>query len=168
MERITRACTAVAVALLLLGVGLRLAPAPAAAARLSGTATAGPAAAPRAAQGKPPGIADSIVAGNLFAAARTPPRVRYAPPDLVPTPGRPTLGRARSAPAFRLFGTVVGPTGTAALIDADPAIRGAEIYGVGDLVAGQRIVAVSESTVVLEGRSGRSVLRLPPNSLRTP
>jgi hypothetical protein len=57
---------------------------------------------------------------------------------------------------------VVGPSGTAALIDADSAVRGAEIYQVGDEVDGRRIVAVSESTVVLEGAAGRTVLRLHP------
>jgi hypothetical protein len=59
---------------------------------------------------------------------------------------------------------VVGPSGTAALIDADPAVRGAEIYQVGDVVDGKRVVAVSESTVVLTGEAGggRMVLRLQP------
>jgi hypothetical protein len=56
----------------------------------------------------------------------------------------------------------VGPSGTAALIDADPAVRGAEIYQIGDAIDGRRIVAVSESTVVLDGTAGRLVLRLQP------
>ena len=47
-------------------------------------------------------------------------------------------------------------------VDADSAVRGAEIYQVGDEVDGRRIVAVSESTVVLEGAAGRTVLRLHP------
>jgi hypothetical protein len=57
------------------------------------------------------------------------------------------------------MGTV---SGTAALIDANPSIPGAEIYQIGDVVDGKRIAAVSESTVVLEGASGRTVLRLQP------
>jgi hypothetical protein len=114
---------------------------------------------------EPPGITTAIATGDIFSASRTPPRVRYTPPDLLPARRSAPTAAARRGPApprLRLFGTVVGSSGTAALIDADSAIRGAEIYQVGDEVEGQRIVAVSESTVVLEGAAGRTVLRLQP------
>jgi hypothetical protein len=53
-------------------------------------------------------------------------------------------------------------SGTAALIDANPGLPGAEIYQIGDVVAGRRIVAVLDSTVVLQGPTGRTVLKLQP------
>jgi hypothetical protein len=105
------------------------------------------------------GADSAIVAGNIFSASRSAPRERYTPPDLVAS--RETV-RVRPRPVasgLRLFGTV---SGTAALIDANPAVPGAEIYQIGDVVTGKRILAVTESTVVLEGPAGRAVLRLQP------
>ncbi|HEY0350505.1 MAG TPA: hypothetical protein VGC48_00185 [Gemmatimonadales bacterium] len=104
-----------------------------------------------------------IIGHNIFSPERAAPRTRYVPPDLAASKNNPEPPRARPAPSrLRLLGTVVGPTGTAALIDADPAVPGAESYEVGDLVGRRRIVAVSESTVVLDGAGGRLVLRLQP------
>lgn len=115
-----------------------------------------------------PAIGAAIVSANVFSASRSAPRVRYVPPDLEPPSQEPVSTRREPVRRLRLFGTVVGPSGTAALIDADPAVRGAEIYQVGDVVDDQRIVAVSESTVVLQGPAGRAVLRLQPASSTTP
>lgn len=159
---LARALAATAAVLLLAGVVLRVAP-PDLGATSPAERTAAPSAVPPGPAPEPPGVTATIAAGNLFSAARTPPRVRYTPPDLVPAKGpAPAARRRPTTPSLRLFGTVVGPSGTAALIDADSAVRGAEIYQVGDEVDGRRIVAVSESTVVLEGAAGRTVLRLHP------
>ena len=162
VESLTRLLYGTAAVLLLVGLAFRVVPAPAGpsepmtarnTARYPGTPRAGV---------ELPGAGAAIVAGNIFSAARAAPRERYTPPDLE-LPSEEARPRRGPAPTrLRLFGTVVGPTGTAALIDADPAIRGAEIYQVGDAVDGRRIVAVSESTVVLEGAAGRLVLRLQP------
>jgi hypothetical protein len=161
MERTTRAFYGLSAFLLLLGVALRIVPAPAEA-LAPAARPASPGATPKGTAGQKPGEESAIVNGNVFSPSRSAPRVRYIPPDLVP-PAEVRRGKAGPAPTrLRLFGTVVGPSGTAALIDADPAIRGAEIYQVGDTVDGRRIVAVSESTVVLEGAAGRLVLRLQP------
>jgi hypothetical protein len=111
------------------------------------------------------GAESAIVGGNIFSVSRSAPRVRYSPPDLAPS-REPTRSRPRpAATGLRLIGTV---SGTAALIDADPAVRGAELYQVGDVIRGKRISAVSESTVVLEGPDGRTVLRLQPAPQPTP
>jgi hypothetical protein len=161
MERITGTLYGTAAALLLAGLTLRVIPAPAGGAEVEPSRAAAPAVEVRkAAGGIPESTAVAIVGGNVFSAARTAPRVRFTPPDLAPTAEEPARARRPSSPRLRLFGTVLGPSGTAALIDADPSVRGAEIYQVGDLIEGRRIVAVSESTVVLEGGAGRIVLRL--------
>lgn len=112
-----------------------------------------------------PGTDALVIGGNIFSVSRSAPRVRYLPPDLAPS--RPAARRAApaSAAGLKLVGTI---SGTAALIDADPTVPGAEIYRIGDLVRGKRIAAVSESTVVLEGAAGRTVLRLPPVPQPTP
>ena len=163
MERIPRLLYGLAAVLLLLGLALRVAPAP----TVSGRPAAAPSTLPGDGPGKTleevPASEAEIVSANVFSLSRSAPRVRYLPPDLATIASEPeSSGRTQPVQHLRLFGTVVGPSGTAALIDADPAVRGAEIYHVGDLVDGQRIVAVSESTVVLQGSAGRAVLRLQP------
>lgn len=161
MDRFARALYGVAAVLLLLGLLLRFAPVPAGASRVAEIPRPAPSTAGRTPGGEPAGATATIVAGNIFSASRAAPRVRYTPPDLAPARA-PVARRAPPRMRLRLLGTVVGPAGTAALIDADPAVRGAEIYQVGAVVDGRRIVAVSESTVVLEGSAGRTVLRLQP------
>lgn len=161
MQTTTRTLYAVCAVLLLVGLALRILPAPAEAIAPAAS-PAPPSATQQGTSPSSPGAGSAIAGGNLFSPSRSAPRVRYMPPDLVPRAEvRP--GKVRPAPSrVRLFGTVVGPSGTAALIDADPAVRGAEIYQVGESIDGRRIVAVSESTVVLEGAAGRLVLRLQP------
>lgn len=110
---------------------------------------------------------EGIVRANVFSQQRTPPAVRYMPPELVAeeTPAQP---QATSAPRLRLFGVAVGPTGAVALIDADPRIPGAEVYRVGDVVGNARLVAIEDTAVVLEGPEGRQRLTLPSSSRRSP
>jgi len=105
------------------------------------------------------GAETAIVSGNIFSVSRSAPRVRYLPPDLTPPSGLPRSRPPSRAPGLRLVGTVAG---TAALIDADPSVPGAELYQIGDVIRGMRMSAVSESTVVLEGSGGRTVLRIQP------
>jgi hypothetical protein len=88
----------------------------------------------------------------------------------------PTARARRAAPApatgatLRLFGVASGAAGAVALIDADPAIPGAEIYRAGDRVAGYTITAIADTLVVLDGPAGRRVLTLrqPPLQRRSP
>jgi len=163
VEKITRLLYGLAAVLLLGGLTLRVAPAPAGSPRPAAAPSSRPGDGPPKTLGEVPASEAAIVSTNVFSLSRAAPRVRYVPPDLAPPASEPASSRrTRPVQRLRLFGTVVGPSGTAALIDADPAVRGAEIYQVGDLVDGQRIVAVSESTVVLQGPAGRAVLRLQP------
>src|SRR3989442_7825279 len=78
---------------------------------------------------------------------------------------RPSAG---AGPPLKLYGITVGPQGAVALIDADPKIPGAEIYRVGDLVAGARLVAITDSTVTLAQPSGPLILRLPSGDRNRP
>src|SRR2546422_5347920 len=132
---IVRALSVAAVVLGLLGLWLRFSrsPLPQAAAaplplRPAGQAATAPAGA------RPAPRYEAIVAANIFSQARTAPLVRFAPA------GRAVRGTASAAarPPLKLYGITVGPQGAVALIDADPKIPGAEIYRVGDLVAGSR------------------------------
>lgn len=108
-----------------------------------------------------------IVADNIFDQDRSPPTVRYMPPELAVEDEVPQRAPVRPA-GPRLFGVAVGPTGAVALIDADPTIPGAEVYREGDLVAGARLIEIGDTAVVLEGPAGRRVLTLPSSSRRFP
>ncbi|OLB48059.1 MAG: hypothetical protein AUI08_12260 [Gemmatimonadetes bacterium 13_2_20CM_2_65_7] len=112
----------------------------------------------------PPATYATIVSTNIFSTDRVPPRVRFTPPGLAAR-GQPV----HRAPAVRLYGITIGASGTAtALIDADPDIPGAEIYHIGDVVAGAPIVDITDSTVVLAQPSGQRVLHLQRSSRRQP
>lgn len=138
--------------------------APASAPEVAGTASA-----PAGATPAPPreSSADAqryaaIVASNAFSPSRTAPAIRFVPEGLrkdtqtvVREPRKP-----REVPVL-LFGITRGPGGAVALIDADPAVPGAEVYRVGDAVRDGRLTDIGESTVVLTRPSGRVVLRLP-------
>jgi hypothetical protein len=160
----TRALYTIAIGLALVGLALRLVPSP-----VSGRA-APPVAlvdlTPGTTTGEPsadPTDFQAIVTANIFSQDRQPPAERYIPPELqeqlAPPPAQPTSGFR-----MRLFGVVVGPAGTVALIDADPRIPGAEVYRPGDVVGDSRLISVSDSAAVLEGPTGRRVLTLPSSS----
>jgi hypothetical protein len=108
----------------------------------------------------------TIVNGNIFSISRSAPRVRFTPPDLSPSsrPVRPHAVRS-GTPGLRLLGIV---SGKAVLVDANPEIPGAEIYQIGDVIRGKRLVAVLDSTAVLDGQSGRTVLQLQQHKPFTP
>ncbi|HEX2636180.1 MAG TPA: hypothetical protein VHL81_03580 [Gemmatimonadales bacterium] len=105
----------------------------------------------------------SIAATNAFSPSRTPPAKRFSPDDRpearAPAPRRAPPKVVR--PAARLYGITRSSNGVVALIEADPKIPGAEFYRLGDRVGGDRLAAITDSTVVLQGSGGRVVLRLP-------
>jgi hypothetical protein len=159
MERISRLLYGIAAILLLVGVALRVVPAPVGAHQEVPTGETESTTVRGETSRDAAGTDAGIVKGNIFSASRSAPRERYTPPDLVASRDTAPARPRPEVPGLRLFGTV---SGTAALIDANPAVPGAEIYQIGDMVAGKRILAVTESTVVLEGPAGRAVLRLQP------
>ena len=157
-----RALYAVAIGFGLVGLALRLAPP----VHPDAVAAATPAAPARAAvlralRADPQPYA-AIVTGNIFSPNRAAPSVRFAPnrPDGAPTPEKKPKPKP-TGPVIRLFGITRAPNGAVALIDADPKIPGAEIYRVGDRVAGATISTITDSTVVLTRPSGPLILHLP-------
>jgi hypothetical protein len=160
-----RTLYASAAALALVAIGLLLAPsAPSRAQAAAALAPDVPSLTQRPATDIPPTTYAAIASTNVFSPDRVPPRVRFTPPGLA--------ARGESvhrAPTVRLYGITIGAGGAAtALIDADPDIPGAEIYRVGDVVAGAPIVDITDSTVVLAQPSGQRVLHLERSSRRRP
>jgi hypothetical protein len=109
---------------------------------------------------------EEIVRANMFSPDRQAPRERYIPPELriAATAARPPGPRV---PRLQLFGVATGPSGAVALIDANPAIPGAEIYRLGDRVGIYRLESISDTLVVLRGDSGARRLRLESPSGRS-
>ncbi len=109
---------------------------------------------------------EEIVRADMFSADRQPPRERYIPPELrvAAVPDRPG---GPQVPRLQLFGVATGPTGAVALIDANPAIPGAEIYRLGDRVSIYRLESISDTLVVLRGDAGVRRLRLESPSGRS-
>jgi type II secretion system (T2SS) protein C len=104
-----------------------------------------------------------IATQNVFSQTRTPPPIRFVPEGRpAPAPATAAPRRPRQ-PVFRLYGITAGASGTIALIDADPKIRGAELYRVGDRVGNGRITNITDSTVVISRAGGSLTLRLPSN-----
>lgn len=103
-----------------------------------------------------------IIALNIFSPERRPPRTRYAlkekEGDQADRPPRVSVRESPRGP--RLFGVTLRASGASALIDADPRIPGAEIYRIGDPIAGGRLVEIGPSSVVIERKGGRQVIRL--------
>lgn len=166
MRDVTRVLYTVAGVLALAALALRLAPARPGVPATAPVQLAQPATEPSPSERAQALLAfQEIVEANVFSQDRTPPGERYVPPELAAATPAPGPARA-SAPRLRLFGVAVGPTGAVALIDADPAIPGAEVYREGDLVRGLRLIEIGETAVVLEGDDGRTVLTLPSSGRR--
>jgi hypothetical protein len=100
-----------------------------------------------------------VVAGNIFSLSRqAPARMSPAPQATADASARP---RPHS-PALTLYGTTVGPDGAIALIRGEAVSPGVEVYHLGDVVAGMRIVEITDSTVTFVKPSGPMVLHLQP------
>jgi hypothetical protein len=109
---------------------------------------------------------EEIVRTDMFSAARQAPPDRYIPPELRSAAG-PERPAGPRVPRLQLFGVATGPTGAVALIDANPAIPGAEIYRLGDRVSIYRLEMISDTLVVLRSDSGVRRLRLESPSGRS-
>jgi hypothetical protein len=109
-----------------------------------------------------------VTSANVFSQLRTPPTVRFVPEGRAAPPSTAVSRPKHRQPVFRLFGITIGAKGAIALIEADPKLRGAELYRLGDRVGGSPITAITESTVVIRRPGGPLVLRLPPAARRRP
>lgn len=151
----------VAAALAVIGLGLRVFPAHApslpnvpravtnvrAAARGSATGESG---------GDVPSVYDSIAQANIFSRTRKAP-VRPGDVQHAQTASKPTKP---AGPTLTLLGTTIGPQGAVALIDTNGGTVGAELHHMGDMVAGARLVEITDSTVTLDRPAGPLVLHL--------
>lgn len=95
----------------------------------------------------------NVIEGNVLSPSREAPAARPAPSASRTPPTRPVR-------RLRLSGIVRGRDGVLALIDADPAVAGAELYRLGDQVGPYRLEEATDSMVVLRGPPGTLVLRL--------
>jgi hypothetical protein len=112
--------------------------------------------APAVTGGRAPRSYAAIVAGDPFSVRRTPPSVRF-----VPVGGaHHSASTAVRREGPKLYGITLGPEGAVAVISADPGVRRAQLYEIGDTLAGARVVAISESTVTLIKPNGPLVLHL--------
>jgi hypothetical protein len=114
---------------------------------------------------------ETVLDANIFSVTRARPRNRYdpygslpnAPPAMTPGSYEPDvtpLSPEETVP--RLFGTVVGPGGAAALLRLDPATPEARLYREGESGGRYRVVRILDQSVVLMGPNGSITLRLPP------
>ena len=164
-----RVLYATAGVLALLGLWLRLARSALPSPRADAAELPAPAAgrgAPAPAQQPPAAGYEAIAAANIFSQTRAAPSVRFVPAGQAVKRAAPAA--APRGPTLKLYGITLSPQGAVALIDADPKVPGAEIYHLGDLVAGARLVAITDSDVTLAKPSGPLVLRLPPAQRKKP
>jgi hypothetical protein len=116
------------------------------------------------------GLAQTIVAENMFSSARRPPASRYVPsrddvaPTVVSDAGTvmpsDTAAVPSGDPVPHLYGTIVGPEGPQALLRLDASIAEPRLYRVGDRAGGFRVDSIGERDVTLAGPRGKVVLRL--------
>jgi hypothetical protein len=110
-----------------------------------------------------PAASDPILAANIFSRNRTAP-VREGAPEHPAHAAAPAL----HGNTLTLYGTTIGPQGAVALIDDDTPPRGAHLHHMGDVIAGARLVAITDSTVTLDRQTGPVVLHLPASMRQTP
>lgn len=105
----------------------------------------------------------AIVDGNIFAPTRAAPGHRYNPnAPSGENAATATMGAvAFTMPAPRVFGTILGPAGNAALI-ADSANASGRLYHEGDRVGDYRLLRIGMKSVTLRGPSGRVEIPVQP------
>lgn len=150
-----------AAVLALMGLGLRLAPPSLPAAQRDIGLPTAPQPSPTQAILRDERSYAPIAAENVFSQTRTPPAVRFVPEGRA-APDSAAPARKPRQRVFRLYGITVTAKGATALIEADPKIRGAELYRVGDRIGGAPITRITDSTVVIRRSGGPLILRLRP------
>jgi hypothetical protein len=96
-----------------------------------------------------------VVESNIFSATRTPPAKRYSPnaaADSAPPPPKP---KKPAPPPIRVFGITKDARGGVAIVEADPKVRGPELYRLGDRLAGGTIASITDSSVIVVRPGGK-------------
>ena len=122
------------------------------------------------------GAADRVVRTDIFSPRRAAPPRRYVFGETAPGRGR-RAGRDRRPPLAgepmdstsastandavpHLYGTMLGPAESTALLRLEASVSEPRLYRVGDRAGGYRVAEIGDRSVVLVGSSGRVVLRL--------
>ena len=178
MRRLVLALNAATVLLVLGGILLLVIPSPAPVGRVPAVVSL---AAGSTADAKLPvadvGAADRVVRTNIFSPRRTAPARRYAFGEPDPEPdasidagvamplenaGVDSTGASTAADAVpHLYGTMLGPLESTALLRLEAGVSEPRLFRVGDRAGGYRVVEIADRAVTLLGGSGRVVLRLP-------
>jgi len=124
------------------------------------------------------GAAERVVRTDIFSSRRSAPARRSmfgetsdaggAPVDMTPTAlaGEPMDSTAGAAPSTasdavpHLYGTMMGPTESTALLRLDARASEPRLYRIGDRAGGYRVAEIADRTVTVVGPRGRVVLRL--------
>ena len=123
------------------------------------------------------GAADRVVKTDVFSSRRSAPSRRYifgeaspstdvAPTDMSAAPslaGEPrdsTMASTITDAVPHLYGTMLGPNESTALLRLDARVAEPRLYRVGDRAGGYRVADIADRSVTLVGPGGRVVLRL--------
>jgi hypothetical protein len=179
MRRLVLGLNAATVLLAIAGLVLLVVPFPAPAGRVTESlaSTTLPADTVRQSVVADLGAADRVVKTDIFSARRGPPARRYAfgetgqpadesvpestsPASLAGEPMDSTTASTADDAVPHLYGTMLGPTESTALLRLDASRSEPRLYRVGDRAGGYRVAEIADRSVTLIGSSGRVVLRL--------
>ena len=122
------------------------------------------------------GAGERVVRTNIFSPRRAAPTQRYSFGDPSPDPNETvdagvalppesltsdsTVASTASDAVPHLYGTMLGPLESTALLRLDARVSEPRLFRVGDRAAGYRVVEIADRAVTLMGPNGRVVLRL--------
>ena len=122
------------------------------------------------------GAGDRVVNTNVFSSRRSAPTRRYvfgeattsadvmaadvSAATLAGEPVDSTTASTMNDAVPHLYGTMLGPNESTALLRLDARVAEPRLYRVGDRAGGYRVADIADRSVTLAGPSGRVVLRL--------
>ena len=180
LRRLVLGLNAATVLLVLAGLVLLVTPFPLPTARADATMLASTGALPdsvRPAASPDVGAADRVVKTDVFSSRRSAPPRRYmfgeaptsadvaatdmsAAPSLGGEAADSTTASTMNDAVPHLYGTMLGPNESTALLRLDARVAEPRLYRVGDRAGGYRVADIADRSVTLVGPGGRVVLRL--------
>ena len=180
MRRLVLGLNAATVLLVLAGIALLVVPSPVPAGRSPASLLSSTGTLPDSVRQAPApdlAAADRVVRTDIFSPRRSAPARRSmygesaadataSPTDSMTNPA-PAGGETADSSAStasdavpHLYGTMLGPVASTALLRLDASAPEPRLYRVGDRAGGYRVVEIGDRTVTLAGPGGRVVLRL--------
>ena len=181
MRRLVLGLNAATVLLVLAGIVVLAVPLPVPAGRSPASVLSSTGALPDTVRQAPApdlAAADRVVKTDIFSPRRSAPARRSTFGETAPEPGAsPADSMANASPIGgetadsssastatdavpHLYGTMLGPAASTALLRLDATAPEPRLYRVGDRAGGYRVVEIGDRTVTLAGPNGRVVLRL--------